>query len=279
MATTWHGQDITELPMVSTWKIGTGGRTTRTYKGKEAPITNKANELQLLGWETEITTGPVWTLVATYNVDLITDPGGDGQTADPVPVWELTPNNFEMSIFECQRPFVNGMPQNVRTRVEAKLKNPQKYSMEFLPPEQANNQDLQNAAARVYHYKQMGVDGKLAHTLTLKRSIVVPLNYTLTWSTVNAEKVLSTNRVISEALPPANIRQLMPSSYASNEVVGGVEGYWSVVAGNMDINFYFGWLEYYPSIQTVGSNRCQISQEWVYNKWIVGATGFYDVVL
>jgi hypothetical protein len=46
----------------------------------------------------------------------------------------------------------------------------------------------------------------------------------------------------------------------------------------MPIPFYYGWLEHHPTYQSVGSNRVEIAQEWVFNKWLVGEDGFYDVV-
>jgi hypothetical protein len=96
----------------------------------------------------------------------------------------------------------------------------------------------------------------------------------------NVGKVLSTTRLLAnvEPFPPPECYvSILPASVYENKEVY-VEGYFADVAGQMIIPGYWGWLERYPTADEVGAGKIQISQEWTYNKWLVGDDGFYDVV-
>lgn len=276
MATILHGSTLVEEPMVCTWKIGTGGQTRRSFKGTSSEITNKANELQVLGYETEITTGPKWSLTATVNVDLTTNPNGDtvNNEPEPVPQWELVPHIKEQSIYECERPFVLALNSDIKACIENKLKNQQNKSI-FVVPSGVTNSLLIAKALRVYMYKQAGMEGRAINILSLKRSILVSSNYRLNWSINNAMKVISDSKLKALYAPPTAIYNILPDTYASTEYV-----YYDVNAQfTLEIPFYYGWLEMHPSYQTVGNNKIQISQEWTYGKYTVGDNGMYDLLV
>jgi hypothetical protein len=277
MPTILRGQQLTEQPFVATWKNGQGGQTTRTFTGPRDLIISKKNELLAYGYETEVTEGAVYKLIATINIDLM-DNKGDTVEPEPLPNWELEPHTMEQSIYECQRPFVTGLSTEIKASIEAKLKNPQNKSM-FVVPMNVTSAATIDKALRIYVYKQCGIDGKQINPLSLKRSILVSSQYQLKWSIANVGNVLSTNRIISDYVPSIGITSIMPpSSYfeetinIDNETAGGV--YYPHVV----VPYYFGWLEQHPRYSTVGNNRIQISQEWVYNKWVVGPNGLYDVI-
>jgi hypothetical protein len=289
MAEVWQGSSLEEQPATQTRKRGEGVNTTRTWFGKESDIVAKENEMYVLGYQTEITSGggdgsPKWVLRATKEVAALSDPDNE-EPEEPEPVWSLHPHVSVQSIFEIDRPLINDMDYQTRTRIEAKLKNPERYTLEFVDHLASYTDDqyhnLQNQAARVYHYKNLGIDGKEFITLTLRRSIVVPNTFrSLTWSVANVGKVLSTTRLLAnvEPFPPPECYvSILPASVYENKEVY-VEGYFADVAGQMIIPGYWGWLERYPTADEVGAGKIQISQEWTYNKWLVGDDGFYDVV-
>lgn len=279
MATIYRGEPIIEAPMVATWQIGIGGQTKRTFYGTEAEITSKSLELQIAGYETEVTTGPYWTLVATINIDLVNNPGGEGGVEpEPVPQWELIPHVIQQDIFDTQRPFVLGLPNNVKESIEAKLKNPQNTSIFVVPPK-VRSADWINKALRIYVYKRLGVEARQIYTVALKKSIIVSAQYNLQWSVDFVGTVLSNSRITSRYAPPSVITNILPPTYATTETVpvdqitaGGV----GIGDAQVVVPFYYGWLEQHPSYQTVANNRIQISQEWVWGKYIVGTNGLYD---
>lgn len=264
--------------MVGTWKIGTGGQTKRTFTGTQAEIVSLAIMLQSMGYETEVTSGPKWSLTATINVDLTTN-NNNPTEIEPTPTWELVPHSLEQNIFECGRPFVAGLPTNVKASIENKLKNPQNENV-FVVPFQYNeykNPGLIANAFRVYSMKQMGIDGRQIYTLSLKRSIIVSSNFNVSWSINNVNFVLSTQKVISTYNVPNALRPLLPPSLRADETVPTNDN--SVLTANVVIPFYYGWLEQHPAYQMVGNNKVQISQEWIYGKWVADPqNGLYDVL-
>lgn len=267
MATIYKGTSLAEGPAVSTWKIGVGGQTKRTFEGKQTDITNKALELQYLGYETEITSGPKWTLVATINVDLATNPGGT--EPEPVPQWEIVPHNLDQDILECGRALTAGLPSSVKAQIEAKLKNPQNKSVPYVLP--ADNAYL-SQALRIYALKQMGIDSRRVAAVSLKRTITVSSYYNANWSSIYNLRVWSKSGVVSYYGVPNVLVNLLPNGGYKTENV-------SVGGQTVTLGFYEGYLEQLPSYQTVGTNRISISQEWIYSKWLVdnnGAPGLYD---
>jgi hypothetical protein len=262
---------LIQQPSTTSYKLGAGGRVVDTWKGTDAvevaaAVTNYRNA----GYEVDTSSsGPVITLVATYTEDV-----------EPDPIWSLTPHTTVQSIFETDRPFVLNVESTVRTSIEAKLKNPHNANLDFVPStvdlNTSDGQAKQNAAARIYHYKQMGLDGREINILELKRTIVVRINHPLTWTITNTNCVLSTNVLIGYGVPVA-YQSLMPSGGDDSETVT-VEGYYAPSAGAMPVPWYLGWLERYPSVQNIGGGKVQVEQSWVYNRWLVGDDGLYDVV-
>lgn len=274
MPTKFKGSTLVEQPQVATWKIGTGGNTRRTFIGSPTEIVAQALFLQNLGYETEITTGPKYTLTATINVDLVTNPNTSTEP-EPTPTWELIPHPMEQSIYECGRPFVAALPSTVKASIETKLKNPQNKSL-FVVPIEYSSAQLIDDAFRIYTMKSLGLDSRRIYTVSLKRSIIVSSRYTCNWSLDNVNAVLTTNKLINDYNVPMVMRGLLPPAYSAPEVIPIEDK--TVANRNVVIPFFYGWLEQHPSYQFVSSNKIQISQEWVFNKWVVGSeTGYYDL--
>lgn len=281
MSTIWRGtQSIVELPFDATSKIGTGGSTRRTFKGTQTAINNKAAELQLQGYETRVIEGAVYTLEATIQIDLATNPGATTEP-EPVPLWELVPHPLEQDIMECGRSWVELIPDTVKTAIEAKLKNPQNKSLFIIPAEPAEyaqSVPLVNDAMRLYTMKQMGIDSRRIYTLSLKRSIIVSQNYNLNWSIDNVNYVLSTERVKSRYSVPLGLQSLLPPSSWENVSIYITD----TPVRTIYIPFFYGWLEQHPSYSPVTNNRWQVSQEWIFNRYCASlgtnGNGLYDVI-
>lgn len=275
MSTILKGKTLVEQPMVCSWKIGTGGNTKRTFTGTATDINNQALYLQQFGYETEITTGPKWTLVATINIDLATNPESTTEP-EPTPTWELVPHALEQNLYEGELGYQ--LPTEVKNTIESKVKNPNDNTKFIVPLEYARNATMVDRACRIYAMKQMGIDSSRIYTIALKRSIIVSSNYNLNWSIDNTNYVLSTNRVVSTYGVPNVLRSLLPDSSIADQNIPMT----SIVANKyIIIPFYYGWLEQHPSYQFVGSNRIQISQEWIFNKWVASIstnTGLYKVL-
>jgi len=82
----------------------------------------------------------------------------------------------------------------------------------------------------------------------------------------NVGKVLSKDRLVNLYLVPNNIAALLPAS--DSQVQTDINS----------IDTFRGYLEGFPTVQTIGNNKYQISQSWSYNKWSAGANGLYDLV-
>lgn len=267
----WRGSTLERTSVISTWDPKNGPGTEITYDGTETDVLNKAAELQGLGYSTKITKGagsPVYKMVATIAAAIdggVVPPPEEDSTS-----WELTPHSVEQGIFECGRPFIYGIPSNVKAAIEAKIKNPQNENLFLVPVDSLTDQALINKAFHVYALKQAGADGRQIFSVSLRRSMTVSREYNVNWSIEDVNYVLSNNYLISKVNVPLSIRGLMPATGTANE---------TVVIDNLTttLNYYFGWLEMHPTYQISGNDKYNLSQEWVWNKWLTGDGGYYDI--
>jgi hypothetical protein len=232
----------------------------------QADASAKATYYRNLGWSVSIKqrgAGDTWTVTATYNSDVITDPT---EVRIPDTQWEVLSSDFQSNILEStDRAFIKDLSTQTKTRIEAaiKLGLPQDNVPQLTTV--ADVAQLPNALA-LYNLMRIGVDCRQNFTTLLKRTVTVSTRFNISWSLTNNDKVLSKSNLANSYLVPLWVQRLMPeSSYDIETDINGVARFW-------------GYLEYQPSYQSVSGNRVQISQEWVYNNWSAGAKGLYDVV-
>ncbi len=279
MAVNRKGTSITEEPVVVR-RTADGTVTTRKFRGDSTLVAAKEEELFNLGYETELTQGPNWALTATFTTTSSdpVDPTNPNVDTIPEPTWEMIPNTFEQSIYECGRPLITAVPTIMREMVEFKVRNPNnKDTLFYFPPTLTIDAATLAAADRIYCMRRMGIEGRESYTWTLRRSVVIQSsNENLDWTNARAEKILSTLKVKSLFNVPFNMAKLMPPSYVANENQSVVPDSDPVV-----IPFYYGWKQSPINPQTVGTNRIQYSQSWTYNKWSVTLSpslpGLYDL--
>lgn len=252
-------------PVRSTWKVFKGGQTIVTYTGSKNDIVALATNLQLQGWETTVEEGPVWKCTAVYAVDLTT--GGGTTEPEPEPIWEIHAAGWEQNILDCvDRPFIRELDSSTKRRIEYLVKN----GFSDTSPIEINKTNINTIpqALLLYHLMVQGVEGKQVFTPSVSRQIICSRQYNCRWTLDNVGKVLSKNRLISTYNLPTNVAVLLPESDS-----GIQEDQFT------HITTFKGYLEQYPIYQTVPSNKAQITQEWVFNKWSVGDNGLYDVVM
>ncbi len=268
MSVIYKGSKLVQGPTTYTWKIGVGGSTRLSYTGAQQEIINQANYLQGLGYETVVTSGPLWTLEATIDIDLSKNPGTS--EPEPTPQWELIPNQYIEDLFESTDIFSAELPAPLRSSIELKLKNPENTVNITIPESMLTPENIQKSN-RIYVYKQMGVDGRRLYAVGLKRSIVVSDKYNVKWSIINVNKVWNTNTLISTYNVPTVFISLLPASRTEYKTIKMDDN------SNNDVEIFYrwGWLESHPVYQLVSNNRVQISQEWVYGKYIMDASGDY----
>jgi hypothetical protein len=250
--------------------------TTVTFTGPQDLIDAQADELWAEGYrDLKITSGPTYKLVATKTEEA-QDPGTGNQAEEPEPTWQLQPNVYESSLYECGRPLAANIPTAMKELIEYKIKNPNDIAFFPIPPGYINAATLAQTD-RIYAMRRMGLETRQAYSWTLSRTITVSRDYdNLTWTIDNALKVLSTAKVQSLYAVPSAFSRLMPASGVTSETVS-VPG----AGTTLTIPFYLGWLEQPPTVQTVDNNTSQISQAWIYNRWNVtyaAIPGLYDVV-
>ena len=124
--------------------------------------------------------------------------------------------------------------------------------------------ELPNATL-MYNAMRLGADSRRFNTAVVTRTITVSQRYVCSWDLGMVGSVLSTSTLISSKDVPEWIQVLLliqPSEYIDK--------------GN-SIQAYSGWLEEMPVYQQVANNQVQISQEWVWNEWIVNPP-YYNVI-
>lgn len=259
MSTVIRGQQsLVQGTVTSTSKLGTSGRTTYTYKGAQQEVVNKANELYAQGWDTEIQTGPIWTLTATYGADIIRNPNAPQE--EPRPDWDVQVTQFQKFLFESDAPAIKQLTHQTRKLIEDKLKNPLS-SIPIVEWEKLGNGNeayIENAI-KVYKLMGSGVDSALDSYTEVSRTINVPRGYNLNWSQVNNGKVLTKPYLVSVHNVPNDIAALLPTASDVEEEFG---------------KCVFGYLEQGTKYRIASGNSVQISQHWIYNKW---CTLMYEV--
>ncbi len=255
-------------PSKSTYKFNKGGQTTLTITGAQADITALALDYQLAGWETTIEEGPVWKLTVVNTVDINTNPGGG--EPDPLPSWEVVGHSVQINILEAKRPITEFSPDD-KAFIEYVLHNPlsaQPFASYLSSPTTIAN------AVIVQHLYKAGIEFKQDFIPVVKRTITVSRSYIPVNWTKYVGKVLSKAKLISEYNVPLAVAAILPA-------VGDADNQCSVTL-NVDnvrlLDTFRGFLEQYPTYQTVANNKVQISQEWVFGKWSAGDDGLYDYV-
>lgn len=278
MSATIRGQQtLIEGVSVSTWKIATGGNTVRNFTGTQTDVVNKALELQAQGYETEITSGPVYKLKATVTYDTNTNPGNT--EPEPEPIWELVSTPKDVDLLECDdltiiKKLSTATKEAIRTRVRE-----QDSVIPILGADQLDNTyaSVLPYAERTYALMQSGLEARHTFDLALKRSIIVSRNYNLNWSITYSNWVLSTTRIIALYNVPVVLRSLLPSSNWSKVYINTPT---PDTAGTNYLDFFGGWLEQHPNYRTVANNKVEISQEWIYKeRWSAGTErGIYPIL-
>jgi hypothetical protein len=255
-------QGVIEQPASYTQKEDGSGTTTRTFTAPtEALIATQNATLRSQGYATNISQGPGagWTITATLAYNILTNPDVE---PEPVPVWNFKGNAGEQNIMDTNLPCVTTLSAVTKERILQSLKNPGKN----IPLIGVGSwSDELESATLLYNAMRLGADSRRFNTVTLSRTITVSQRYVCTWDLDMVGKVLSTSTLISSKDVPEWVSILLsiqPSSYIDK--------------GNY-IQAYSGWLEEMPTYSQVANNQVQISQEWVWNEWIVWPK-YYEVI-
>lgn len=231
-------------------KQRSGGSTQVVYMGKPQDIYDYYLDYYYGGYEVQLVTGQntgVWTLTATLNRDVITNPN----IADPPnDTWQLHPTITTHNILECtDRPIIASLTTAGKEAIESQIKNPLNMAT-------ANYQgsDKTNVVA-VYNLMRCGVEGKPNQFQSLMCTVTVASDYSLSWALTDCGKVLQKTTVVSNYQVPLAYSSLMPASTTITTDANGVQT-------------FGGYYQSYPSIVNVGNNKVQVSMEWQYNsRW------------
>lgn len=259
MAVIKHGNlSIAQGPTTYRWKPFVGGSTQTSWEGDWTLIVSQTLVYRHAGWETEsIYNGNnKGTLTATLNSDLTIN-------TDPNIIWEIQDTPSQQSILEAtDRPIVANLSTTTKAAIEAQIKSPEK-TIPLITNDTIS--ELDNAL-KVYNLMRIGLESKLSHIITVRRTIIVPYQYTPTWTLANVEKVLSKNAFVSEYLVPNYLIPILPDSDSSIQIdQNGVET-------------FKGFLVHFPNYTTTSQNKVQVTQDFVWFKWSAGPNGLYDVV-
>lgn len=132
------------------------------------------------------------------------------------------------------------------------------------------------AANAILSFKTIGIDSIPQFTQTLKRTAVIDRNNTngafleaadLSRNAINAQGTInyiySTPDLISSfAIPADTVGSFLLPSYAKKYGVVNID--------TITYTINAGWLVKPPTVQFIGRNKIQLTQEFVWNEWIYG---------
>jgi|SRR6185503_7131175 len=244
MALVAYGEALSELPRRTTFNPnGHGGTIERHFQGLADNINNTTDSLRAEGYTCIVTqNGPLWDLLATI-------PFSDSIEAE----WNIFGEPQIQHIFDVDDPLINQLSTQTKDGIEMKLRNP---TAMFSPAVEAPNiPEKILMTHQIIDMRQAGIDGKEIFTPIYKRQITVAYNSIITWTISNVGAVFSKAQFINYYGIPSNFWPLLPESG-------------DVTNDNVSFNSFNGYLEQYPTYQTVSERaKVQISQTWVFNKW------------
>ncbi len=248
---------IVEQPTTYTNSLKTGGTTTRTFIGNEVDIVAKKNELLAQGYETSIKQGPKWELTANYAFDLSggQTPGTETEI-EPQTVWQVSAQAGVQKFIDIQNTYTSQLSPSTFAKIEESLKDPRVKPYDSTDASQTS-QNVINIATDIATLKRFGVEGKSIFFPQVSRTITVNTNYVFNWSIENVNKVLSKSSLITLKQVPSYLHNLLPTS--------GTEA----SSNASTIVYFYGYLENFPTYQTVGNNKIQISQTWSFGRYPV----------
>ena len=256
------GQNITEGPISITSVPGKSMTTVRTWRGDETSIRAQANLMFADGWTTQMEGGPNWTLTATF--------AGETDGQEPIPQWEIVDVPYERSILECgDRKFIGILTTTTKELIDYAVKNPLTHV--GLTEDGAEVDPAQfNAAWQVYNYMRIGVVARQEFAKQVSRTITVSNGFAAGFGpSPNVPRIFSKSSLVSEFGVPTWVQEDLPDSSPGIENIG---------TSISPIYVYYGYLEQGTTRRQVSNNKVQISQSWLFNRWVAGPDGLYDTV-
>jgi len=249
----YNGENIQELAKKIINSPQRGYTTVRTFRGREEYINAKAAELFSLGYQTQVTEGPLYQLEATIGSEV--DSGGTPDTGELVVQWELLQTPQEKEILKSNSVAVNYMPAHYKKIIEDSIKN--QTGELALPVEDGvvNGISLENhriAARQLWDLMMHGYTTTITYQPTLRRTVTPYINYPLTGFVSNVGKIYRTNTLISVENIPANFAYVLPTD--EDPAAATVDG----------LNLKWGWLKQSTSVLQISNQKLQVSQDWVY---------------
>lgn len=233
---------------------GVPTKTIRTWKGPKEAVRNMVD--QVLGF--------VWTLredgpSATLTVEEPNLPGGTGSTSAVLDdSWELLPGEIEKDILESDLVGIAALTDAEKRVI--------RHAIETSATSLPTSPTLSSFAQKVYALMLTGVRARVQFAPRLRHTQTVSTLYTVKAGVTNTGRILSSTYLVStEGLPSGFLIALNAPPFTNTSV-------WT----NPDLEIQFGWLKYYPTLNSSAGGRLQIVQEWAFGLW---STLLYGAVL
>ena len=266
-------------PRKSTFSVNTLGTSTHIYT---SPLVDDAISLADYfadwGCAYEIQEGPVYTITVSVPWDTITteDFYISNYAAEQ---WELSPasntkplltNGLLYSSFT--QGAYNVLPDVLKIAVQNAYDNKTGLA---LPTNSAYSSSLaawMPYAQESLNYMRAGIEGVPTYTQILKRTAVIDARNSnnafqtaadLSRNSINTQGsinyILSTNGLSSQYSIPDSVKSFLLPSYSKRISLAAVDPVTYYV--------YAGWLVKPPTIQFIGRNKLQLTQEFVWDEW------------
>lgn len=270
-----HGLQITELPSVFTRSKFSGGSLTRTFKGTEAQIVNKEDEMVNLGYVTKRTQGPLWTLECVKsNVDASGNPatGGSGANVNSdglQVIWEIQPQVAEKELLESTTvPIVRGLPYSYKKYLKDLWNKNDNVDKKFVPYADTTITATQHTYAQnVWNLMLHGATTVDINYPIVRRTITPDINYSLTGYSNNTNRIFRWSSLVATESIPYNYAEVMPATmypdYTDTVTIDG-------------LIFQYGYKKSPLTVSQISTTKNQVIQDWTFGLW---STIIYGVAI
>ncbi len=276
-----HGLEITELPMVFSREFPNNGNSvTRVFKGTEAEILAKEQEMLNLGFKTKRTggapgytdEGTLFTLECTIAYVAATDGSGTDTNVLTV-VWEIQPQTSEKNLLESREfPLIRSIPPAYKKYIQQRLQDPDSETYTWVDLTKLNGATVTYTSTQHNNAKllwDLSLHGANTVDITfpvVRRTVTPPIDYSLAGYNTNAGKVLKKATLVNNENVPSNFAYILPAypEYESSDVVT-IDG----------LTFWYGYKKGPTVVQQISNQRNQVTQDWtfgLYSADIYGAS-------
>ncbi len=238
--------------------------TTVAYTGDFANLAVKYAVFKSGGWTVDLESGEagIWTLNATYPIDLVNNEPGTGGNGTEVPEisWDLTDKVENKSALDVDNATVNLIPSYaaklINDAITAKKEEVLLNGLALYLKNHTINAATYQACVFVYHHMAAGIKTIPLLQPVLTKNAVSSKSWIIDWSEEHKGRIFSTDTLINAESVDPRLWNVLPRDVYTP-------------SGNDDLFIpkAYGWLKGGVRSQVSNHGKNVVNQSWEYGLW------------